>query len=678
MDHFDVDPQVLGSASLSCGALWAKEGENPEKDLLFVGTGSGFDHYFGAGIVRSDTGGCSGAGGCWVREESEPSLEGYGCYEFAGLPGSEGPKVVATSRGLYTRDPGRQRWHRVQEGHFTSVVAGEGRPDQLRYFAAEQEARIWVSEDGSSWDLPEGTFFGLRQDRRLDSPGRVGLAFSQGFLYALVADAGDLGPVGVFRLAPDETSWEAVPGYPWDLFGETGAFQGNFDLALAVDPVDPSIVYLGGASVQVSGKNGIEFCAGLFRGDVKEGPSGPVMTTTYLGAQVHPDVHVIVLDPETTTDSKPVWVGCDGGAFFLPNSSEPDKCAVDLNGQLSTFLVQHMAQDPRYTEVLLCVTQDNGCLLLDQDRSSWSFLKPGDGGRVVVNWRKPGQVLRTVFGADVRGSHDLRTTEVELREHFNHQASYRFPPSDTPWPAFDASPSRSRRWTATDDQFTRFYAPMAGCPDPWTSDIDENDLDPDLVAFGSCRPWISEDFGQSWQPLASGNVDLDHLGGSVTALAFADRRTLLAGTDEGRVFRFDRTGRGWKRNILVLPEAGRQSVTSICPHPGEPEAFFATFGKDGPAPPVWYFNGSQWEARSGSGSDERLLPVHHSWIVMHPESSRLFVAADIGVWTSSNLGKTWVPFAAGLPDAPVLHLLLHPEGLLRAATYGRGIFEIDL
>lgn len=677
MDHFDVDPQALGSASLSCGALWAEQGESEEEDLLFVGTGSGFDAYLGVGIVRSDTGGCGAEGGLWEQEASEPSLEGYGCYQFAAPPDAEAPEFAATTRGLYRRDAARQRWSRVLEGNFTSVVFSSS--DEPRYFAAEQGARIWVSPDGDSWDLLEETFFGLSRDRRLDAPGRVALAAAQGFVFALVADAVDLGPVGLFRQAPGEKRWRPVAGLPRDLLGETGAFQGNFDLALAVDPLDPSVLYLGGASVQVAGEEGFEFSAGLFRGDLREGPSGPVLTPTYLGAQVHPDVHVIVPDPETSANSKPLWVGSDGGAFFLPETSRPDDGAVSLNEGFSTFLVHHVAQDPDDTEFLLAATQDNGCLLLDQDRSSWSFLKPGDGGRVVVHWREPGRALRTVTGADVRGSHDLRSTEVKLRDHFNSGASYRFPPSDVPWPAFDASPFRSRRWTATDAAFTRFYAPMAACPDPWTAGVDESELDPDLVAFGSCRPWISEDFGRSWQPLTSGNVDLDHLGGSVTALAFADRRTLYAGTDEGRVFRFDRSGRGWVPRRLEMPEAGRQGVTSLCPRPDVPGAVFATFGGDGPAPPVWYFDGFAWEARSGQpGGDKHLLPVHHSWIVRHPESSRLYVAADIGVWTSPDEGRSWVPLATGLPEAPVLHLLLHPQGLLRAATYGRGLFEIDV
>jgi hypothetical protein len=60
-------------------------------------------------------------------------------------------------------------------------------------------------------------------------------------------------------------------------------------------------------------------------------------------------------------------------------------------------------------------------------------------------------------------------------------------------------------------------------------------------------------------------------------------------------------------------------------------------------------------------------------------SSRVWVAADIGVWETTDAGAQWAPFGFGLPNALAVDLLLHPDArLLRAGTRNRGVFEIDV
>jgi hypothetical protein len=67
-------------------------------------------------------------------------------------------------------------------------------------------------------------------------------------------------------------------------------------------------------------------------------------------------------------------------------------------------------------------------------------------------------------------------------------------------------------------------------------------------------------------------------------------------------------------------------------------------------------------------------------IVIDPEKSGyLYVATDFGVYYSTNLGVNWQPAGLGMPILVVNDLRLHnPTRKLMAATYGRGIYTLDL
>jgi photosystem II stability/assembly factor-like uncharacterized protein len=95
---------------------------------------------------------------------------------------------------------------------------------------------------------------------------------------------------------------------------------------------------------------------------------------------------------------------------------------------------------------------------------------------------------------------------------------------------------------------------------------------------------------------------------------------------------------------------------------------------------VWHFNGSRWEVRSGPAVGQNLLDVEHNALAVdRVQPSHVYVGADIGVWHSADSGATWAPLQNGLPDAPVFDLQIHhTQRLLRAATYGRGVYEIAL
>src|ERR1019366_10572961 len=57
----------------------------------------------------------------------------------------------------------------------------------------------------------------------------------------------------------------------------------------------------------------------------------------------------------------------------------------------------------------------------------------------------------------------------------------------------------------------------------------------------------------------------------------------------------------------------------------------------------------------------------------------LFVGTDVGLYLSTNRGRSWQKFMSGLPTTPVMDLQIHPRaGELIAATHGRSFWIVDI
>lgn len=145
-------------------------------------------------------------------------------------------------------------------------------------------------------------------------------------------------------------------------------------------------------------------------------------------------------------------------------------------------------------------------------------------------------------------------------------------------------------------------------------------------------------------------------------------------------------------------EGGRQfnpggfSVSSVYadPHDATGQTIYVTV--QGYSTPLWtepvlYMStdaGAHW---TNITSDLPDAPANS--VVVDPNSPAIvYVATDTGVYATQNVGNCaaspnacWNAYGSGLPDAPVIALMTYNEGttqVLRAATYGRGIWEIAL
>lgn len=639
MDGFDLDPTNFASASLVCGAV-AIDPSSPNR--VYVGTGEGdtlqlfrsritnaLPAYRGVGPIRSDDGGAN-----WISEVSAPDLAGEAFFALAVDPADRENVVGATTQGLYQRVPragGQFEWVRQQAGTHCSVVATSS-GGSTRFFAAQWGQGVFHSSDGQNWTPAGGGF-------PTNNVGRIALgaqADNTNLVYAFVADT-DGAMHGIYRLDALNGTWKRVGKAPNVLPGK----QGSYDLTIAVDPLDPNLIYLGGDRMSFD-----PYPGSIWRCIVKAAGTGYTITgSESIGTHAHADIHVLVHSPG---DANELWCACDGGVFLNRNPRGSGRFASQNNG-LSCLCSNFIAQHPTDPNLLFTGLQDNGTAWTPGG-PIWHHVAGGDGGYCLVHWADPDLVLAFANGTVYRSTSGGK--------------------ADDSW---------TKGWNFP---WVTMTQPIVGTPyNPMSVG------DAGIVAVGAGQfVFVSEDFADSWPPGLSFEVLGGPAAGNVFALAFASTTRLFVGTTQGRVFRADLSGGTWSLTRLDDSVAGPLGIpgliTDIAVDWGDPtlSSIYLAFGGMGDRRRVWWYDGSKWQERSGSAGGNSLLDVEHNALVVDRAApNNLYAGADIGVWHSSDGGLNWNPLQNGLPDAPVFDLQIHPtQRLLRVATHGRGLYEIAL
>ncbi len=684
LDDYSVSPSLItGSTeadSLAVGAIAVRFGATAATDLVYVGTGeanNNFDAYFGVGIKRSDSG---GAPGTWTLEAT--NLAGRGVFKIVIDPDDPTKVFAATTAGLFQRPAAAPftNWTQVTSVFSTPnglvtdlVVAGTGATKA--YYCVFQGDKAYTSTNGTAWTVLTG----------LPAGGRVALAVAESsptIAYAFKEDGTLSRLVG--------TTFQGVAGLP-PMFTMGG--QGWYDIALAVDPANANTVYLVGDLLWDSG-----WTLSMFKGTISGGPgtfnfgfnaanaANPTADPTYIARGVHADGHAICFALNaagTAHDGTDVWVGTDGGIFRSTSSGALGTFSHRNTGLAiteMTFLGQRADTDA----LVYAGCQDNGNLRF-WGEPTWYEAPQGDGGGVAIDPNDEYRVMRQYvracsFYQNPPGTWNL-SSALSVSTDGGATGSWsglKFPPITDPVNNVTAT---QRTAATNENNAAAFYAPIAVSP---------VGVAPTLASFGTNRLWLTTDFGTTWTTLptntnpyaAAGgpNAAQDVLdGSSVTSVEFASGTRLFAATSKA-VWRFDKPGAVWTQTAITtagLP-AGR-IITDLAVQDAATGTFYIALGSGGFAH-VWFFDGAAWHS-AGLAAATLDVPCHA--IVVDPDHpENVYLGSDVGVWKGTKTGATswtWALFSQGLPEAAVTDLAIHRLArLLRAATHGRGVWEIAL
>jgi photosystem II stability/assembly factor-like uncharacterized protein len=412
----------------------------------------------------------------------------------------------------------------------------------------------------------------------------------------------------------------------WQSLGNHGgATYGYWNNVLAVDPQDSDMIYAGGLYLERSFDGGQNW--------------------QYIGG-LHADQHALVFD---SINHLNVYAGNDGGVYRGTYTMPMDTGVwTKVSDGLIITQFNHTGVSSAGIDVVGGGTQDNGT-----NRTvgglTWDNVLEADGGYYVVDPDNP---------------------YIQYAETQNGRI----------YKSVDGGSS----WT-----FTSFPG------GPWVTPIlldATSPLEPNRILFagGNDQVYRTTNSASTWMP-SSPSIG----GGGVNSIAISPTSSAIvySGTGAGKVWRSSDNGAtmsnwtditvGTVAGSVVLPNRG---ITDIVVHPTDPNIVYITFGgfeSMTPATPGHVFRGTsinggiswRWENISSNLPD---IPVNA--IQVNPTFSNiLYLGSDVGIFATSDSGISWQDFEPRLPNVVITDLALNSNGdILRAATYGRGMFEIQI
>jgi uncharacterized protein (TIGR03437 family) len=619
-------PLTDSQPSLAIGAL-AIDPSNP--DTIYAGTGG---ETYGAGFLKS-----SDAGATW-KNYPGPFVGPYGSDNYFG----GGARILAVAVSPTDSNlvlAALWRWPMTQAGIFRStdagvtwnqVLAGPGKDVQFlpgsstRVFATmasyytSSAAGLYQSTDaGQTWAPVTGSGATPLPAGNNVSEFRLATSASPPYTIYVSVELNNTTPTRIYRSTDTGASWSLVSTAP-----------NACCTTLIVDPVDANLV-IGGAI----GGNPLT--------DVYRSTDAGVTWTDISGVAqgydhaVHADARGLYFAP----DGSAFYVGCDAGIFKTgdPHISVP--VWTPLNGSLTiTEFYPSFGLHPTDPTIMVGGTQDNGTINLGSSKA-WAQSTCGDAGWSAIDPSDPSVMYTTCQNVDI-----FKSTAAGAFGSWNRAES--------------GIPTSER---------SSFIPPLV---------LDASR--PQTLYFGTYRVYQTTNGASSWTAISP---DLT-AGGTVSTIAIApsDSNTVYAGTTDSHISVTTNAVTGtptWtRRDKAPLPT---RFITQIAVDPTNSLAVYVTYsGFSGFNDQVGHVfrsldGGVTWKDISGNLPN---IPVND--IVIDPDiAGTLYVGTDLGVFASFDSGATWSVFGTTLPRVIVNALKLHrPTRTLRAATYGRGIWDL--
>jgi photosystem II stability/assembly factor-like uncharacterized protein len=602
---------------------------------------------FGMGVLKSVDGGLT-----WDTTGLSFNLsEGYATLLRRVVVSKQDSAhlIAAGATGIYKSTDGGASW---TKNDANVIIDLEVNPfnDSIIYASTFKISSI----PGSSHKILKSTDFGstwsVLPASIPSSAYRTELAISHSdtnILYALSAKSGF---VSLMKTTNSGASWDLIAtadsipnlmGY-WD-GGVSGTFTDNagngwYDLAMEIDPNDPDKIYTGGVNVWASEDGGKNWEMVSFWRNL-------------LGKSIHADQHQFKFHPLTGE-----FFSCNDGGLAKTNQLIPGDFTAMLpcfnmsNGNITPGCYQfptqwenlshglhisehyYIGQNDRMNADFSVGNQDNGTRIYRNQK--WTFTYGADGGQPMLDFNDTSVVYSsTQYGSLYRSLDGGRSYSSNLTGSLS---------CNTFIPTLVMHPHNSNT----------LYA-------------------------GFNNAYVSYDRGDNWSNLKNTTYNVQDLvipEKYPYYIYIVDRRFLYVSVDSGDT---------WVRNYLPK----NSNTHKIAVDFNNPDVVYVTYSGYGDTLKVFK---SDDQGLTWSNLTKNLpnIPVNCISLQAGYQSdgdtiSGIYIGTDYGIfYTNDSLLQTpdaWVRYGQGLPNVTIYDMAINYKAQkLRAATYGRGLWEVDL
>lgn len=331
---------------------------------------------------------------------------------------------------------------------------------------------------------------------------------------------------------------------------------------------------------------------------------------------VHADQHDIIFD----SNSGALIVGNDGGVEISYNEG---RTWQKLNDGFTIMQLYRFSNSASVNNFIIAGSQDNGTNMYRNNR--WYNAYGGDGMECIINPIDPNRVYLSLYNGELRRS-------VDGGESF----------------------------------VTMLSSEMTGEMGAWVTPYVIDPQDPSTLYAGYRNVFKLSNHGSTYARISNFNANQQLIS---LAVAPSDRNVIYAGSYYTMFVTYD-GGKNWSTIQGLMG-----GLTYIAVDPKNPRRAWFTSASYNSSRRVVEYDGSKVIDITGNLPNLAVNTI----VYQNDSPDRLYIGTDAGVYYSENSSGNWIKYGTDLPNLVVTELeIQYKAKKLRAATYGGGVWEIDL
>jgi PKD repeat protein len=337
---------------------------------------------------------------------------------------------------------------------------------------------------------------------------------------------------------------------------------------------------------------------------------------------VHADIHGLIYQSGTN-----LYAGTDGGVF---NTNNTGATWSAINGNMNITEMYKIGMSKTNAKLVITGEQDNGTNIYS---GGWTQTLGGDGMGCFIDWSND----KVMYGEQYQGS-------------------------------FNGSTDGGNTW----NQITTGTSGNGAWVTPWHQDP----LTANTIYSGFQQMFKSTNQGNNWTQM--GTLPGGTSSPSIIEFAVAPSNPLVLYVIQGgtALLTTINGGTSWTDVTGTLPVSNTY-ITNVAVKANDPSTAWVTLSG--------YSNGNKvFVTRDGGTTWTNFstgLPNLPANCIAYWNGTKegMYVGCDVGIYYRDSTQSSWVAYNSGLPNSSVFDLqIFYPLGKLRAATFGRGLWEADL